>query len=232
MTELEHSSDAGVSNTAQPEQPSADLLSTGAVTPPVKKAKAGFGGCLLYPLFFLVAQPLLFVVMLLQSSNSARGNTRVYWPYLIYDLILMALIGILMLLFFRKKSTLPAMFIFILMIMAILSGLVANLFWRLPEARVTGRDPLLSHFAVLLNCLILIPFFSRDDRTKNTFVREPEPGSTLDQLIKPVVPTAQRLYGWLVNSGKKVFFYPILFAAGIYAFDWLVDSIVLNVLLK
>ncbi len=217
----------------QTDQPLAEASSAHGIEPQSNKAKTGIGGCLLFPLLVLVAQPILFIYMLATARSSPWPMTtyRIFWPYMIYDLTLLGGVVILLMLFMQKKAILPAMFILFLVTFAILSGLVTNLFWRLPDARVTGRDPLLSHFALLLQNVILIPYFALDFRVKNTFVHELDDRNPATQLTKPIVTFAERLYGWLVRRGKMVFLYTWIFVILVFLFDWAVDSIVLNVFL-
>ena len=221
-------------NHDQTNQPLADASSTDNVEPQSKKVKKGIGGCLLYPLIFLIAQPLLFVYMLLTSNNNSSPMTtsHIFWPYTIYDLVLVGAAVMLLLLFARKKAILPAMFVLFLVIFAILSGLLANIFWRLPEARVAGRDPELSHMAMLFNCLLLIPYFVLDGRVNNTFIQELDDHSLADQLAKPFAAPARGLYNWLVRGGKKVFLFTVAFVILVFLFGMVVDSIVLNFFLS
>jgi hypothetical protein len=222
------------SNQVRTNQPLADDSSAHGVEPQSNKAKTGIGGCLLYPLIFLIAQPFLLVYMLLTSYNSPLPMVtyRIFWPYLIYDLLLLGAVVILLLLFARKKAILPAMFVFFLVLFSILSGLLTNLFWRLPEARVTGRDPLLAHFVMLFQCLLLVPYFVLDGRVKRTFIHELDEHYIVDLMVKPIASTAERLYSWLVRRGKKVFLFTFAFVIFVALFDWAVDSIVLYVFLR
>lgn len=220
-----------------PTSPPAGPSSGHRAEPQNHQAKTGIGGCLLYPLFFLSAQLFLFVHMLLTSNKSTslgvyRVTYRIFWPYLIYDLILLGAVAILLLLFLKKKAILPAMFVFFLVSFSILSGLVTHVFWRLPEARVVGQSPLLGHFVLLFQCLLLAPYFVLDARVKNTFIHELDEHGLVDRLIKPVAAPAQRLYDWLVRRGKKVFLYTLAFVIFTFLFGWVVDSIVLNVILS
>jgi hypothetical protein len=221
--------DNALSGQDQMNPPPAEAVPAPEAAPHNLKAKSGFGGCLLYPLLFLAAQPVLFVYMLATSFKSPLPNVtyRIFWPYTIYDLALLAAVITVLWLFVKKKAVAPAMFVLFLAVFAILSGLLVNVFWRLPEARVTGRDPLSSHLAMLFNCLLLMPYFARDDRVKNTFIHAPAGDALVDQLIRPVAPVAERLYGWLARSGKRVFVYAFAFVILVFLIDWAVDSIVL-----
>jgi hypothetical protein len=211
------------------DQPLVESLITQGNGTTVKKAKAGIGGCLLYPLLFLIAQPLIFVYILLTSRNSSypMATNRIFLPYLIYDLVLVGAVIILLLLFARKKASLPAMFVLFLISFAILSGLLADVFSRLPEARVTGRDPLLSHMVILLQCLLLVPYFTLDGRVKNTFINEADDKDMLDQMLRPIAAFAGRLYHWLMGREKKVILFIFVFVILVFLLDWAVDSIVL-----
>ena len=226
----------GTTSNHGPISPEVESSSAHSVEPQSHQAKTGVGGCLLYPLFFLIVQPLLFVNMLLTSTKSyslgfQRVTYRIFWPYLLYDLLLLGAVVILLLLFVKKKAVLPAMFVFFLVLFAILSGLLANVFWRLPEARVE-RDTLGGHLVLLFQCLLLVPYFVLDGRVKNTFVRELDDRSLVDRLIRPIVTPTRLLYDWLVQRGKGVFLYTFAFVILVFVFDWVVDSLVLNVFLS
>jgi hypothetical protein len=159
--------------------------------------KTGIGGCLLYPLFFLGAQPCLFVYMLLHSRKISVPfvvRYRIYWLYLIYDLALLSAVAILLLLFVRKKAILPALFVLFLVSFSILSGLLANALWRLPEAQVvetTMGNPLWSHWVMLFQSLLLIPYFALDGRVRNTFTRALDERNLPDRLVKPIATPAE-----------------------------------------
>jgi len=194
------------------------------------RPKTGIGGCLLYPLLFLIAQPFLFAYTLCTASDPGpMMETRILWHYMIYDLVLLAAVAILLSLFVRKKAVLPAMFVLFLITFSILSGVLTNIVWRFPNM---GGDRLLSHFIVLFQCLLLVPFFALDVRTKNTFIHELDEHNLVDQLVKTVAGPAERLYSWLADQGKRVFLYAITFVILVVLFDWLVDSIVLYVFLE
>ncbi len=215
-------------------QPLVNGPSAHGLEAPRHQAKAGIGGCLLYPLIFLVAQPLLFVYMLLTSRKSPLPMVtyRIVWPYMIYDLALLGAVALLFIFFVRKKAILPALFVLFLVVFSVLSGLLADTLGRLPETRVTGRDPLQSHLVTLFQCLLLIPYFALDRRVKNTFVRELDDRDSIDRLVKPIAAPAERLYGWLARRGKMVFVVTVAFVVGVFVFDWVVDSIVLNFFLR
>jgi hypothetical protein len=230
-----------------PSKPSAELAQEPAGDPKVpsspsvpgtqpdtRKVKSGFGGCLLYPLFFLAVQPFLFLYVLATSSRSPFPNTitKIHWPYMIYDIVMLCLVGILLVLFFRKKATLPALFILFLVAFTLISGLGWSLTWRFPWSRVNGNTLQGSHFVMLLQCLILIPYFVLDERVKNTFTNGFDEQSILDRFVKPIAIPAGRLYGWLARKGKKVFLFTILFVVFVFMFDWIVDSIVLYLIIK
>lgn len=202
--------------------------------PQKKQIKTGIGGCLVYPLIFLIAQPFLFLYMLATSLNNPPPMTsyRIFWPYMLYDLAPVGVVLILLASFVRKKAVLPALFVFFLVSFSILSGLVANIFWRLPAARVIGRDPLLSHLVILFQCLLLVPYFILDGRVKNTFVQKSTEQDIVDQLVRPIAPLAERLYRWLARGGKKVILYTFVFIVLVFVFDWFVDSVVLHVFLS
>lgn len=212
-----------------PVQPTIDPSTPGSFEPQQKAGKSGFGGCLLYPLIFLILQPILFIYMLLTSRSSPFPNAsyRIFWPYMIYDLIMVGAVIIILLLFIRKKSALPAMFVLFLITFAILSGLLSDIFSRLPAARVTGREPMATHLAILAQCLVLIPYFTLSKRVKNTFTHPLDDRSIVDKIVKPVASPAQRLYNWLVRRGKHVIWISIVFVILVFLLDWLVDSIVL-----
>ena len=224
------------SNHGQTNQPLADASSAHGVVPQSNTAQAGIGGCLLYPLVFLIAQPFLFAYMLLTSHKSLLPMVRyrIVWPYMIYDLALLGAVVILLGLFMRKKAILPAMFVSFLVLFSILSGLLANTLWRLPEARVVGTmgNPLWSHIVMLFQCLLLIPYFTLNVRVKNTFIRASDARDLLDRLAKPIAASAERLYGWLTRRGKWVFIYTFAFVISVFVFDWAVDSIVLYLFLS
>jgi len=215
----------------QTNQPLASVSPSSVAAP---RGKAGIGGCLLYPVLFLVAQPIAFVLMLSEFSNPKPYYMRysIYWPYMIYDLVMLGAVALLLVLFVRKKVILPALFVAFLVSFSILSGLLADTLSRLPQARVSGRDPLQSHLVLLFQCLLLIPYFALDGRVKNTFIRPHDDRALLDQLVRPIAAPAERLYGWLARSGKKVFVYTFAFVIGVFVLDWIVDSIVLNVFLR
>jgi len=220
-------------NPDQASQPPADG-SAQAVGPQGKGVKAGIGGCLLYPLLFLIAQPLLFVYVLLTSRKSPfpMATYRIVWPYLIYDLALVAAVAILLVLFASKKETLPRMFILFLLVFSVLSGLLWSTLGRLPQTRVFGRDPLSGHMVILLHCLVLVPYFALSDRVKNTFIEEFDDRQVVDRLVRPMAAPGRRLYDWLTGRGRKVILFTIAFVVAVFLFDWLVDSIVLNVFLS
>ncbi len=232
-TEIEVAASEG-----QTHQPVEDAASTQGVEPQRSPTKAGIGGCLLYPLFFLGAQPFLFVYMLLNSRKIPGPfvvTYRIYGPYLIYDLALLSAVGILLLLFVRKKAILPALFVFFLVSFSILSGLLVNALWRLPGARVVEAaigNPLWSHFVMLFQSLLLIPYFALDGRVRNTFIRALDERNLLERLVKPIANPAERLYGWLARSGKRVFIYAFAFVVCMFFFDWVVDAIVLSLFLS
>jgi hypothetical protein len=85
---------------------------------------------------------------------------------------------------------------------------------------------------LMLQCLIMAPYFVLDGRVKNTFTNEPDPDSALDRFVRPFSAAAGKLYAWLAKSGKKVFLYTIAFLVLVVALDVLVDSIVLYVVLR
>ena len=194
------------------------------------EVKRGFGGCLLYPLLLLIVQPISFLRMLsMVNQSSYMVRYEVFWPYMIYDLLLLAAVFILLVLFFKKMEVLPAMFVLFLIAFSLISSLSANLFWRFPEARVVGRgDPMLSQMVMLFQTLLLVPYFVLDDRVRNTFVNELEDGSMLGTIINPVVPLAKRLYNWLSGLGKKIYLFAIVFVIVSFLFGYAVDSIVLH----
>jgi hypothetical protein len=216
------------------DSPMLDSSLTGTAVPQPKQVKSGFGGCLLYPLIFLILQPILFIYMLLTERSSPFPNAsyRIFWPYMIYDLIMVGAVIVLLLLFFRKKSALPAMFVLFLITIAILSGLLSDIFSRLPAARVTGREPMATHLVILAQCLVLIPYFTLSKRVKNTFTHPFDDRSIVDKIVKPVASPAQRLYNWLVRRGKHVIWLGVVFVILVFLLDWLVDSIVLNMFLR
>jgi hypothetical protein len=192
--------------------------------------KRGIGGCLLYPLMLLIVQPILFLSMLNSVSTTSYPSKReVIWPYMIYDLLLLAAVIVLLVLFVKKSDILPAMFVLFLIIFSILSTLSANLFWRFPEARVAGRgDPMLSQMVMLFQTLLLVPYFVLDDRVRNTFVTDLAADSTLGIITRPLLPVASGLYGWLAGLGKKVYVFAIVFVIAVFMFGYAVDSIVLH----
>jgi len=229
-----------------PSKPSAELAQEPAGdpkepgSPPVpgtrpdnRKVKSGFGGCLLYPLLLLAAQPFLFLYMLATSSRSPFPNSiiKINWPNMIFDIVFLCAVVILLVVFMRKKATLPALFILFLVSFTIISGLGWSLIGRFPWSRVTGKNLMGSHFVLLFQCLLLIPYFVNDERVKNTFINEFDEHSILDRLVKPFAAPAERLYGWLARKGKKVILFIILFIVLVVMFDWIVDSIVLNLIL-
>ncbi len=196
------------------------------------EVKRGFGGCLLYPILLLVVQPISFLRMLsMLNQSSYMVRYEVFWPYMIYDLLLLTAVIVLSVLFFKKMEILPAMFVLFLIAFSVLSSLSANLFWRFPEARV-GKDPMLGQFVMLFQTLLLVPYFVLDDRVKNTFVNELEEQYALRSIIKPFVPLAARLYAWLQGLEKKVFLFAILFVIATFLLGYAVDSIVLYGFIK
>ena len=208
---------------------SSDLQPSDAGLQP-DSAKRGIGGCLLYPLILLIVQPILFLSMLnAVSTTSYSARREVIWPYMTYDLLLLAAVIVLLVLFMKKSEILPAMFVLFLIIFSVLSTLSANLFWRFPEARVAGRgDPMLSQMVMLFQTLLLVPYFVLDDRVRNTFVTDLAADSTLGIITRPLLPLALRLYGRLVGLGKKVFVFAIVFVIAVFMFGYGVDSIVLH----
>lgn len=191
------------------------------------EVKRGFGGCLLYPLILLIVQPIIFL-SILNSVSKSSSPVRVIWPYMIYDILLLAAVILLLVLFVKKMDILPAMFVLFLIVFSVLSSLSANLFWRFPEARVIGRgDPMLSQVVMLFQTLLLVPYFVLDDRVQNTFVNALSEQSTIGIFIKPLVPLAERLYGWLVGLGRKTYVFAIVFVIAAFMFGYAVDSIVL-----
>lgn len=191
-----------------------------------KQPKSGFGGCLLFPLLVLLAQPVLFVFELLKGS--ARSS-HIYVPYLIYDLLLVGAVLFLLVLFLQKKKVLPALFNAYLLFFAFLASLMTAIFSRLAEARVTGREPMASFFALLFQCLLLVPYFTHDERVKNTFVNDFGSGSAPGEIIKLFAAPAVLLYRWLARRKlRTVILLTVGYVVLVFLFSWLVDSIVLN----
>lgn len=221
-------------NPHQTSQTTADGSTNQGATSPSKEAKTGIGGCLLYPLVFLIAQPILFAYMLLTSRKSPfpMATYRIVWPYLIYDLLLVGAVAILLRLFVSKKEILPAMFVLFLLAFAVLSGLLYSTLGRLSATRVTGRDPLSGHLVMLLQCLVLVPYFALSDRVRRTFINESDHQSIVDRLIERIANPARQIYGWLAGRGTKAILLALAFVIAVLLFDWAVDSIVLKVLLS
>ena len=167
------------------------------------RGKAGIGGCLLYPVLFLVAQPIAFVVALSEFSKPKPYYMRysIYWPSMIADLITLGLVMILSVVFFRKKRILPALFIVVVACLFVLWTGMTFLLLR----RAGTPDPIRSFMVLFLQCFILIPYFTLSKRVKNTFVRDLDGSSLLDILFVPMAGPLERLYNWLVRIGKWVF---------------------------
>jgi hypothetical protein len=189
--------------------------------------KKGFGGCLLYPLFLLIVQPIAFIKAMDTTTNySYAARYEVFWPYMIYDILLLVAVIVLLVLFWKKIKDLPAMYVLFLVGFSILSTLSANLFWRFPEARVQ-KDPMLGQFVMLFQALLLVPYFVLDDRVRNTFVNDLDEQSLLGAIVRPFVPLSKRLYSWLKGLEKKVFVFAFLFVIASVLLGFAVDSIVL-----
>lgn len=197
-------------------------------TPPqaVQQPKSGIGGCLLFPLLILLAQPVLFVFELLKGT--ARSS-RIYVPYLIYDLLLVGAVLFLLVLFMQKKKVLPALFNAYLLSFTLLAGLLTAFFSRRAEARVTGREPMASFFALLIQCLLLVPYFTHSERVRRTFVNDFGSGSAPGEIIKLFAAPASLLYRWLTRRKlRTVILLTVAYMILVFLFFWLADSIVLN----
>jgi hypothetical protein len=171
------------------------------------QAKAGLGGCLLYPLLFLIVQPIAFVVMLLNPRDSTyfvppgySVSYRIFWPNLIMDLVLVGAMLLLLVMFLRKKKILPSLFIATLLILYTGATVVAIIVQR--PAGV--GDPIRTVMVLFVQCLILIPYFVLADRVKNTFVQELNPSSWLERPLARFTGLLDRLYGWLGRRRRTV----------------------------
>ncbi len=169
--------------------------------------KAGIGGCLLYPLFFLVMQPISLLVILTGYSTRRlcppgyRCRYQIIWPNVALDALIIILTLVLLVLFLRKKAILPALFVAVL---GLLFTLATGATMILPNPG-GDADPVRSFVVLFVQCFVLMPYFVLSKRVKNTFVAPLDSGSVLDRLVLPVAPLLERFYIWLVGRGKLIF---------------------------
>ena len=188
--------------------PSVDQSTTGRpiitnTEPHVSRSKTGIGGCLLYPLLFLIVQPLAFLSALTQRPYSPLPATYyIYWPNMILDVLIVCTTLILLVMFLRKKQILPALFIVAL---AILFAAATALSMFLPPPGGGATDPIRTLMVLFVQCFILIPYFVLSDRVKNTFVRDLDNSSAFEHLLMPLADPLGRFYGSLVKRRRWVF---------------------------
>ena len=181
-----------------------------STTPPAAlgtSGKAGLGGCLLYPLFFLIVQPIAFIAMLANPRGSTyyvppgySVSYRIFWPNLILDLVLVSAVSLLLVMFLRKKKFLPSLFSGTLLILYTGTTVAAILIQRPAGA----GDPIRTVLVLFAQCLILVPYFVLSDRVKNTFVEEINPSSRLERTLARLNHPFDRLYSWLGQHRRTV----------------------------
>ncbi len=182
--------------------------------------KAGLGGCLLYPLLFLVVQPIGVVLSLFRRPQVYvpygyyLAGYRVHWPSVLFNVIVAVLAVLLLVLFLRKKAIVPALFVALL---GFWFALATLLFLVVPPPPLGVESPARVWLVLLLQCFILIPYFTLSRRVRNTFVREPDPTSALDRQFMPLSRPATRVYGSLVRGGPRVFLLVLGFVVGVVA---------------
>ncbi len=138
---------------------------------------------------------------------------QIYWPAMIYNLILVGLVLVVLSMFLRKKRIVPALFISALVIAAVLNAIIAAL------THPYFSSDLLYRLMVLLgNSLFLIPYLTRARRVKDTFVVELSPDSLWDRLFIPLDRPLERFYGWLTGIGRWIFLLSPGFAVVIMLF--------------
>ena len=171
------------------------------------QGKAGLGGCLLYPLLFLIVQPIALIVMLANPRDNTyyvppgySVSYRIFWPNLITDLVLVGAALLLLVMFLRKKKILPSLFVTTLLILYTGATVVAIVVQR--PAGV--GDPIRTVMVLFVQCLILIPYFVLADRVKNTFVQELNPASWLERPLARFTRPLDRLYGGLGRHRRTV----------------------------
>ncbi|MDH4135164.1 MAG: DUF2569 domain-containing protein [Anaerolineae bacterium] len=186
----------------QTNQPPATTSSAYGVEPQGSQGKAGIGGCLIYPLLFLVVQPIAFL-WALSALFRSRPYLRyeIYWPNAIADVITLSLTLAVLVMFLRKKRIVPALFVGLLAFLFVLWAGMAFILLR-PAGTA---DPIGPFMVLFLQCFILIPYLTLSGRVKNTFVGELDSSSSLDRLFIPIASPLERFYGWLVRIGKWVF---------------------------
>jgi hypothetical protein len=155
-------------------------------------------------------------------------STRIFWPYMVYDLVMVGGVLILLTLFLKRKATLPALFVFFMGSITLFTGALSTVFSRLSVARVSGRDIFAVHMVLLFQCLILMPYLVIAERVQRTFTVESDDNAMLDRLVRPVALPAERLYNWLQRRGIKAILFVALFVVAVFILDFLVDSIVLR----
>lgn len=170
------------------------------------KPKSGIRGCLLYPLFFLILQPLAFVILLLKPKPSALAGYSfryvVVWMNVILDVVVVGVMLFLLFFFLRKKVVLPGLFIMALVFLFTLFTLVSMI---LPPPGYGAGDPISGFMVLLIQCFILIPFFVLSKQVKNTFTVPLDPSSAIDRLLLPFQDALERFYAWLVRKGRLIF---------------------------
>jgi hypothetical protein len=188
----------------------------------VTEKTGSIGGWLLLPALALCLQPVFFVLKIVQVMRTAPsfgGHISVIWPAFWFDALMLIMVGIVSLAFFRKRSVAPGLFVAYVLLMWICWAAISGV-------SSTHLDNGL--IAMLFHLIVLLPYMVFSRRVADTFVLPPDPSYFMDRLLVRVGKPPENLYRFLRRQRWLVAVHIILFLVLVVFLNSAVRSFYLN----